>query len=107
MIDPVATAIADIARVLIDRIAALGRAAREDDDPPSGKAALDDMGDALGLGRSIEPVIGLLGILLFDMLGRQLDLDDMRAEQRRHVRGISADVERQLARFGQLAAARV
>src|SRR5204863_8970336 len=45
--------------------------------------------------------------LLLDMRAGQLHLDDVRAEQRRHVRGIGADIERQFAVLRELAAARI
>ena len=41
------------------------------------------------------------------MRSRQLDLDDVRASQRRHVRRIGTDIERQFAGLGNVAAARV
>src|SRR3569832_1267847 len=40
-----AAAVADVARVLIDRVGALGRTAREDVDPPSGEARLHHVRD--------------------------------------------------------------
>ena len=41
------------------------------------------------------------------MVARQLDLDDVRAEQRRHVGAIGGDVERELALLRDVAAARI
>ena len=63
--------------------------------------------DAIRLLRPVGALIGLFRVVLLDMRGRQLHLDDVRAEQCRHVRGIGADVERQFAVLRQLAAARI
>jgi hypothetical protein len=65
------------------------------------------MGDALGLGGPVERLVGLLRVLLLDMVARQLDLDDVRAEQGGHVRGIGADIEGEFAFLAELAAARI
>ena len=59
------------------------------------------------LGREVHAFIALLRVFLLDMVARQLHLDDMRAGQRGHMRGISTDIERQLTRFGQITATRI
>src|SRR3546814_4414504 len=65
------------------------------------------MADAIRLFGPVGALIRLLRVLLLDMRARQLDLDDVCAEQRRHVRGIGADIEREFAVLAQLAAARI
>src|SRR3546814_6974491 len=103
----VAAAIANVARVLIDRIGPLGSATRKHDDAAAIEARLNDMADAIRLFGPVGALIRLLRVLLLDMRARQLDLDDVCAEQRRHVRGIGADIEREFAVLAQLAAARI
>ncbi len=67
------------------------------------------MAHARGQGGDVDLAleIDLLRRLELEKLGRQLDLDDVRAEERRHVRGIGADVDRRLALPRQRAAARI
>src|SRR3546814_20846840 len=55
----------------------------------------------------VGSLIGFLRCLLLDMVGRQLHLDDVRADQRGDVRSISADIQRKLALLRQIAAARI
>src|SRR3546814_5198405 len=79
----VAAAIANVARVLIDRIGPLGSATRKHDDAAAIEARLNDMADAIRLFGPVGALIRLLRVLLLDMRARQLDLDDVCAEQRR------------------------
>src|SRR3546814_3728108 len=59
---------------------------------------------SVGLLRPVGSLIGFLRVLLLDMGGRQLHLDDVRADQRGDVRSISADIQRKLALLRQIAA---
>ena len=52
-------------------------------------------------------LIDLLGFALLQMVGRELHLDDMRAQQRRHMRRVSAHIDGQLAGLRQRFAARI
>src|SRR5690625_851003 len=87
-------------------IGALGAAAREDDEAPTGKRRLHHVGDASGKGRDIDALlfVDLAGFLLFDVVGRRLHLDDVRAEQRGHVSRISGHVDRRFALLREVAA---
>ena len=67
------------------------------------------MGDAVGQGIDFDRIglIGFFGGGQFEMGGRRFNLDDMGAEKGRHMGGIGDDVDRRLALFGQVAAARI
>jgi hypothetical protein len=60
------------------------------------------------LGRDVDALrlVDLLGLGLLQVVGGKLHLDDMRAEQRRDMRGIGADVDGGLAVLGQIASPR-
>src|SRR3546814_8574432 len=60
----VAAAIANVARVLIDRIGPLGSATRKHDDAAAIEARLNDMADAIRLFGPVGALIRLLRVLL-------------------------------------------
>src|SRR6185437_2118692 len=105
----VAAAVADGARLGEDAAVVLGLAAGEHDDAPPVEAGLDDMAIARrGRGDvDLLLLIDLFGGVELEEVGGRLDLDDVRAQERRHMRGIGADVDRRLALLRQAAAARI
>ena len=77
----VAAAVADRAHLGEDAVEVLGLAARKDDDAPAVKGGLHDMADACGGSGDVDLLL-LVDRLRrgeFEMLGRRLDLDDVRA----------------------------
>ena len=84
-------------------------AAREQHDALAGERALHDVPDARRERRAVDVVLLVdgLGGSEVDHVGGRLDLDDVGAHQRRHVRRIADDVERGLAGLGHSTAARI
>src|SRR5258707_9694114 len=95
----VAAAVADGAHLVHDAILVLRLAAREDDDAAAVESGLHNMAIARGGAGYVDllRLVNLLRGIELEMLGRRLDLDDMGAEEGRHVGGIGADVNRRLA----------
>src|SRR3954471_24399278 len=92
----IAAAVADGAHLVHDAVLVLRLAAREDDDAPAVEAGLYDVAVARGGAADVDllRLVDLLRGIELEMLGRGLDLDDMGPEQRRHVGGIGADIDR-------------
>src|SRR5690606_32487177 len=105
----VAATVADGAGIVIARTLALLGTPGEDDDPPAVEGGLHAVADAGGRARDVDLVllVDLLGLGLFEMVGRELDLDDMCAEKGGHLGGIGGDVDRGLAILGEVFTARI
>src|SRR6185312_8237038 len=102
-------ALRDLADFAEHLVRALGLAAREDDDALAVECTLHAMLHAVaeGLRRDAVLLEDLLRLGLLDVVLRRLDLDDVRAELRRDLRRVTADVDRGLAVLGDAGAARV
>src|SRR5690606_14206598 len=95
--------------VLEQRVCAPGWPTGKNDDPPSSKRRLNDVGDAIaGEGEIVvHHLVGGSRLGLLDVGAGQLYLDDVGAQKRRHVRSIGNDVEGGLALLGELGTARI
>src|SRR5881397_3203390 len=87
----------------------LGGPAGEDHDAAPVEGRLHDVPDPLGqrLDRNLLHLVHLLRRRLFQVIGRQLHLDDVGPQLGRDLRSIGDDVERRLAFLADLAAAGV
>src|SRR6266852_5546884 len=85
----------------------LGGPAGEDHDAAPVEGGLHDVPDPLGqrLDRDLLGIVNLLRRRLFQMIGRQLHLDDVGAQLGSDLRRVGDDVERRLAFLADLAAA--
>src|SRR5262245_13102521 len=88
---------------------ALRLTAREDHDAATAEGALHDVTRAIRerADRDLLRLVDFLRGLLLDLLGRRLDLDDVRAELSCDLGRVGADVDRGLALLAQRAAARI
>src|SRR5215470_9841932 len=76
-------AVPDGAVLVVERLLAfVGGAPREDDDTSLVEGGLHDVADTLGQGGDGHRrlLVGLLGLPMLDVLGRRLDLDDVRSQ---------------------------
>jgi hypothetical protein len=87
--------------------AALGRAAREDDDAAVAEGGLHDVRDALGQRADGDALVVLLGGALVHQRGGRLHLDDVRAQLGGDLRGVGHHVHGGLGLGGEVGAARV
>src|SRR5258706_261256 len=96
-------AIADRGHFLQEILVRFGRSPRKDHDTPATESALDNVPHSLGqrANRYFLFLVNFARSLLFYLSGRQFNLDNVRAELRRQVRGVSADIDGGLTLFAQ------